>query len=266
MAAFIPVRPEFTRVAMKSSLPLVVDVYWLRAVHAVGTAKTEAEHRNLADYARVLTTLDPDFKQVYWLLGLTIPFNRAREDFANGDMAIALLEQACARFPQELRFKLLLGYSLMTFTTRYTDAAREFEDASHLPGAPPFAALLATRLYLKGDRYDTALALAQSMMEAAGSEQERAAFEDRVRELNEEKILRVFDAAGAEFKKQTGHYPTDVQELVGLGLIQMPEDPQYANVRFDVLGRALLPHTRGRMKVFHDSYGGADADAPETIR
>ncbi len=266
LGELVPVRPELTAVLMRSCLPLVVDIYWLRAINAVGTTQTEAEARNLAEYGRVLTTLDPDFYTPYWLLGIYIPFNRDREDWVNGDVAVELLQKGTARFPTDLRLKLLLGYSLMTFTTRYVEAAKTFEEASHLPKAPDFAALLATRLYLKGDQYDTALSMARAMSQSAATEEERARFDDRVKELLDEKVLRQIDAAAAAFKEKFGRMPGDLQELVGSGFLARPEDERFWLVRFDTLGRTLLPESKGRLKVFHDSFGGRDDDAPETWR
>jgi hypothetical protein len=262
----VPVRPELTRVLMKSCLPLVVDVYWLRAINAVGTSRTESEFRNLAEYGRVLTTLDPDFVDAYWLIGISVPFNRGREDWVNGELAIDLLQRGATRFPEALQLHLLLGYSLMTFTTRYVEAAQAFEHAAKLPQAPPYAALLATRLYLRGDQFETAVALAASMRDAASSEQERARFEDRVNELYDERELRRIDSAAAAFRQRNARLPTTLAELVAAGLLEPPHDERFKAVRFDAQGRTLLPETRGRMKLFHDSFGGRDDDAPETWR
>ncbi len=266
LGQLVPLRPELTRVLMKSSLPLVVDIYWLRAINAVGTARTEAEHLNLAEYGRVLTTLDPDFAHAYWLIGISLPFNRGRENWVHGDLSVDILERGGIRFPRDLRLQLLLGYSLMTFTTRFSDAARAFEAASQLPDAPQFCALLATRLYLKDSRYDTALSLAQSMRDAAETEEEKALFQDRVKELLDEDVLRKLDEAGAEFKKKYGNYPSHLKQLIKEGLVQEPIDAKFEQVRFDEHGRALLPDSKGRLKVFHDSGGGRDDDAPETWR
>jgi hypothetical protein len=261
----LPIRPELTRVLLRSCLPLVVDTYWLRAINTIGTIRTEAEHRNLSQYGQVLTTLDPDFRDAYWLIGLTIPFNRGRENWANGDLAIELLERGVARFPNDVRLRLLLGYSLMSFTDRYVDAARAFQAASRLPKAPSFAALLATRLYLKGDQFDMAVSLAQAMRDAASSDEERGPFEHRVTELMDEKVLRQLDTAAAMFKEKHGRYPAGLEELRGDG-ITPPDDGRFSRVRFDARGRALLPESMGRVKVFHDSFGGRDDDAPETWR
>lgn len=262
----VPVRPELTRVVMKSFLPLVVDTYWLRAINAVGTVRTESEYRNLAEYGRVLTTLDPEFMHAYWLIGISLPYNRGREQWVNGDLAIDLLQRAATRFPGALRIHLLLGYSLMTFTTRFVDAARAFEHASKLPGAPPYAGPLATRLYLKGDQYETALALAESMRDNAVWPEERAKFQERVDELLDERELRRIDAAATEFRRWSGRPPASVAELVSAGLLAPPSDERFNAVRFDSAGRSLLPTSHGRMKVFHDTMGGRDDDAPETWR
>lgn len=266
LGEFVPVRPELTRVLMKSSLPMVVDIYWLRAINAIGTARTASEHRNLAEYGRVLTALDPDFNEVYWLIGLTLPFNRGREDWVNGELAVALLEQGDVRFPTDLRLKLLLGYSLMSFTDRPVDAARVFLEASKLPDAPRFAALLATRLLVKGEQLETAITTAEAMRDAAGTDEERALFQDRVNELTDERLLRTIDAAAAAYKAQHGAMPASIDALTAAGLLDPDLDLRIPSVRFDKLGRALLPNSRGRVKVFHDSFGGMDYDAPETWR
>lgn len=261
----MPVRPALTRVIAKSALPLVVDIYWLRAINAIGTARTEAEHRNLNEYATVITTLDPDFSHAYRVLGLAIPFNRGREEWTHGELAISLLERGVARFPRDLPLQLLLGYSLMSFSDRYAEAAKAFVAASELPGAPPFAALLATRLYLKSDQFETALHLAQSMRDSATTDEERARFEHRISELQDERVLRQLDQLGARFREKHGRFPSGARELRADGFA-LPPDARFLEVRFDALGRALLPESFGRLKVFHDSGGGRDDDAPETWR
>jgi hypothetical protein len=244
-------RASLLRVGGRAFLPLLADYYWLQAIQATGKANSEEEYRDIADYAQLVTDLDPDFAYVYEFAGVVVPYNRGRETWRNTEESTALLEKGVAHFPRWLFLRTLLAYNYGVFQREYARAAHLLEETARLPGAPAYLPLLATRLYAQAGSFDAASAFATQFAATASDPETRAAFEHRTKEIALERILQELDRAVAAFRERNGRLPKNVKELVASGqLTAIPEDPLGGDIRLGDDGRTYSTSQEHRLEVY----------------
>ncbi len=244
-------RASLLRIAGRAFLPLVADYYWLAAIQATGKANTEAEYRDVADYAQLITDLDPDFAYVYQFAGVVVPFNRGRETWMNTRESTAILEKGVARFPKAPFLRTLLAYNLSVFHKEYARAAQMLQEAALLPGAPGYLPLLATRLYAQAGAFEAASAFANQFAASAEDPGTRAAFQRRTKEIELERILQTLDGKVAAFRERTGRLPEGLKELVSSGdLAAIPDDPLEGEIYLGTDGRTYSTSQSHRLEVY----------------
>lgn len=244
-------RASLLRIAGRAFVPVIADYYWLAAIQATGRAKTEEEYRDIADYAQLITDLDPDFGYVYRFAGVVVPFNHGRETWTNTRESTAILEKGVARFPKWVLLRTLLAYNLSVFQKEYVRAAQLLEETAQLPGAPPYLPWLATRLYAQGGSFEAASAFADQFAARAEDSETRAAFEHRKKEIALERILQTTDRAVAAFRERNGRLPKDLKELLVSGeLPAFPKDPLEGEIYLGADGRTYSTSQEHRLEVY----------------
>lgn len=244
-------RASLLRVAGRAFLPLVADYYWLAAIQATAKANSEAGYRDIANYAQLITDLDPDFAYVYQFGGVMVPYNHGRETWTNTRESTALLEKGVARFPGSVMLRTLLGYNYSVFQKEYVRAARLLEETARLPGAPRYLPFLATRLYAQAGAFDAASAFADHFAATAEDPGTRAAFEHRTREIALERILQSVDRAVVTFQERYGRLPKNLPELVSSGSVAgLPADPLGGELYLGTDGRTYSTSQEHRLEVY----------------
>lgn len=244
-------RASLLRVAGRAFLPVMADYYWLAAIQAAGNANTEGQYRDIADYAQLITDIDPDFAYVYQFGGMMAPYNLGRETWVNTKESTAILEKGLARFPNKVALRTLLAYNYSVYEKAYVKAARLLEETVRLPDAPPYVSLLATRLYAQGGAFDAASAFADQFAATAADAETRERFEHRKREIALERILQSLDQAVASFRARTGRLPNDLRELVSTGLVpSIPADPMEGELYLGTDGRTYSTAQEHRLEVW----------------
>jgi hypothetical protein len=244
-------RASLLRVGGRAFIPLLADYYWLQAIQATGKANTEEEYRDIADYAQLVTDLDPDFAYAYEFGSVVVPFNRGRETWRNTQESTALLEKGVAHFPKSTFLRTLLAYNLSVFQKEYARAAQLLEETARLPGAPAYLPFLATRLYAQAGSFEAASAFAAQFAANASDPDTRAAFEHRSKEIALERILQELDRAVATFRERNGRLPTTVKELVTTGqLTALPVDPLGGDIHLGEDGRTYSTSQEHRLEVY----------------
>lgn len=255
IAPLLP-RASLLRIAGRAFLPLLADYYWLAAIQAAGKANSEAEYRDLADYAQLITDLDPDFAYIYQWGGTMVPYNRGRETWVNTRESTALLEKGLARFPKLVFLRTLLAYNYSVFQKEYVRAGHLLEETARLPGAPRYLSLLATRLYAQAGAFEAASAFADEFAATAEDPETRTAFEHRKKEIALERILQGLDQTVAAFRERTGRLPNDLKELVSSGQVAaIPADPLEGELYLATDGRAYSTSQEHRLEVWEPPKG-----------
>ncbi len=245
------IRPEVVRSWLKPVLPLVIDLYWLRTINAVGDTDSREKQRALYDYGRLITDLDPRFREVYWFVAISLPWRLPDRTWVHVDLANDLLRRGLVQFPNDLKMNLLLGYNLITYDKAYVEAAKVFQHAATLPNAPPFAGLIATRLYAQGGSPELGLELAKAMRDSADDENTRAEFEARVLDLEIEALLQQVDAAIAVHYEKLGRFPATLEEMVQAGTWTGPTtDPLGGRINIGYDNRAHAANQPRRLELY----------------
>lgn len=147
----VPPKPLGTMVAGFRNL--AADVWYMRFASYWGYQLTHGRHfQNLAPLLDLITDLDPRFRTAYDYGALALG------DSGQVDEAVKLLDKGAKVEPSDHWFPYKAGITLFFFSEDYLRAARYFERAAGLPGAPPEARYFAARMYEKGTRRDLAIA------------------------------------------------------------------------------------------------------------
>lgn len=244
-------RPAVARTLSKPFLPLLIDVYWLRVLNAIGDTDSTRKNRALYDYGRVLTDLDPRFLEAYVYLGVNIPFQEERNVWANAELASDLLRRGLTRFPDNAKLHLFLGFTLFQMERKYVEAAEVFASLAKLPDSPPWAALLATRLLSHGGEAKEGLALARELLASTPDEETRAELEQRVLDMEVEATLQSVDDAVASFTQRFGVAPPSLEELISQGVYSGPRvDARGGSISIGANGKATTTSLERRLSLY----------------
>ena len=231
---------------------LTADLYWIRAIQHFGAIRLR-----LAEHARGIETGEPvptGFPLLHPLLDLTTTldphFNIAyrfgsvflAEPFPGGagrpDLAIALLEKGLRVRPDRWEYMQDIGFVHYWWREDYQSAARWFERASQVTGAPWWLrSLAAVTLAEGGDRRSSRL-MWQALYESAEIEWLKRDAERRLAQL---RVLEDMDALQAlvdELANTRGTPPAGWGEAIRAGLLRgTPVDPAGLPYLIDGAGR-----------------------------
>lgn len=131
---------------------LAADALYMRFASYWGYQLTHGRHfQNLAPILNLIVDLDPRFKPAYDLGALALA------DSGQIDAAVALLDKGASHHPNDYWFPYQAGFTLFFFGDDYLRAAKYYERAAALPGAPPEARYFVARMYEKATRKDLAI-------------------------------------------------------------------------------------------------------------
>jgi hypothetical protein len=247
------VRPEVARLIFHSAQPLLVDFYWLQAIHTIGIQRLPEDSMRLYQYGRFLSDMDPKFYEPYWVVGLNVPLSLGREQWRFCDEAIDIYQRGLKQFPGDVRLEGYLAWNYLECKKDFRAAAETLKDLSSKPGAPSWSWSLATRLYAMSGSVADAEALVEDLAKQATNEEDRALFTRRLQELETEQLLQQIDAAIQRYFDQKGLYPATVNDLVGAGYLpEPPVDPNEGELSIGDDHRAHSTSQGRRLEIFVD--------------
>jgi hypothetical protein len=226
---------------------MVADIYWMRAVVYYGGQRLSTGPPNydrLYSLLDLVTMLDPRFNIAYRFGAIFLA-----EAYPSGpgrpDQAIALLQRGIERTGR-WEYMHDIGFVHYWWLRDYKEAARWFERAAAVPGAPVWLKpLAATTLAAGGDRR-TSRQLWEQLLNASDTAWLRSNAEFRLRQLDAMDMLDALNARAERYAAREGHVAQSWQTLApALGLRGTPVDP--AGVPF-----AINP-TTGRVTLAADS-------------
>lgn len=163
----------------------LADFLWLRAIQYYGEHRLTDNRFPLAGHIfETITQLDPHFVEAYLFGGLVL----AAE---GGDLkrGLALLRRGMAWNPGRWDLAFETGFLYYVAAKDDAQAARFFERACRLPGAPALATRFAAHLRARTGDNETALALWEELL--------RSTTHPALRDLAERKISGIREAMGS---------------------------------------------------------------------
>ena len=247
------IRPDVAKLLFRSALPLLIDFYWLQAIHTIGAARREDDSRRLHQYGRFLAEMDPKFYEPYWVIGLNVPWSLGREEWKLCDEGLDLFHRGLEQFPDDLKLLSYMSWNYLECKRDYRRAAETLQALSSNPAAPSWTWSLATRLYSMSGGVSEALSLTRDLLASATTDEERALFSRRVEELEVEELLQAIDAQVAAFTNDHGRPPGSLNELVYTGYLSSPPvDPHGGELSLGDDHRARSTSQGRRLEIFVD--------------
>lgn len=207
---------------------LAADIYWIRAVVHYGGDRLndpgERRYELLAPLLDLTTSLDPLFRVAYRFGALFLaeppPGGPGRFDLAE-----RLLLKGMAASPERWQYPHDLGFLYYWHEQDYTTAARWFERAAALPGAPNWLAPLAAGMLARGGDRVSSRQLLTRILEDADQEWLRGTAERWLMQLDALDQMDQLDAMLARYRAQAGA-PPDWAALIRAGWLPgIPVDP-----------------------------------------
>jgi tetratricopeptide (TPR) repeat protein len=227
---------------------MAADVYWIRAIQYYGdtrlhladslaTSPEKSGPRTQADYALLYplldltTTLDPRFNIAY-RFGAIFLAEPSPGGAGRPDLAIALLEKGLREQPDKWQYMQDIGFVHYWWRHDYESAARWFDKAASVPGAPWFLRSLAAVTLAEGGDRRSSRTMWTAIHESAENDWLKADAERRLEQLDAadliDRLQRAVDAAAP----RTGKLVT-WEALIRAGVIPgVPIDP--AGVPFGI--------------------------------
>lgn len=208
---------------------LASDVYWIRSIQTYGR---DLKNRTLPDrfalvdpLLNLTTSLDPHFLIAY-RFGAIFLASEPPTGPGRADLAIKLLEKGQAANPTTWQLPYDIAFVHYFHTGDFAAAAKAFEAAMAMPGAPSWlSSLAATTRARGGDR-----AGARKMLMEMLSSPEESVRRVGVRTMEQLDALDGIDqltAAVEAFNRTFGHYPSDWQEMVRQHILSFPPADKY---------------------------------------
>ncbi len=215
-----------------SFTPLVADLYWVRAVQYYGglrlSRSTTKRYDLLYPLLDITTTLDPQFNIAYRFGSIFLA-----EDYPGGagrpDLAVALLRKGFRANPTRWQYLQDIGFVYYWWVGNYEEAARWFDQAAAIPGAPWWMRSMAAVTKAQGGDRNGSRVLWQSLRDTSDNEWLRSNAVFRLQQLDALDAIDRLTAIVSEYKARTGRTPGSWNELVQAGALRaQPLDPSGA--------------------------------------
>lgn len=221
--------PRIARRAALSFSAALADVYWIRAVQHYGRTRRAGGAAPGYDLLYPLldaaTTLDPRFEAAH-RLGAVFLAEPPPGGPGRPDLAAALLRKGIEHAPARWRYLRDLGFVHYWWLRDVDEAARWFERAADLPGAPGWLRPLAATTKAEGGDRSGARALWRRVRDSAGDLWMRREAARRLAQLDALDAVDRHQAAVDGFRARTGRPPASWRELRAAGgAPRTPVDP-----------------------------------------
>lgn len=174
LEALAPLATDFENV--------IADSYWLLFLQLNGENlviedPAKRDYRQAYPTLSLIAGLDPQFHEAAmfgsWVLA----------DGERLDEARALIRTGMERHPEDYRYPYQLGVLEFLYGKRYLEAARHFEAAAELPGAPVGTRRFAASMYAKGSKHELAIQTWRAIYHGSQDAQNRAIAERALKKL-----------------------------------------------------------------------------------
>ena len=235
--------PLIGRLAL-SYRPLVADAYWVRTLQHYGRTKLSKDplkaYSLLEPFLDLTTSLDPRFNAAYRFGAIFLA-----EPFPDGpgrpDQAVALLEKGLREQPQKWEFVYDIGFVEYWWRQNYQEAARRFQQAAQLPGAPAWLGPLAAVTLAQGGDRRSSRQLWERVRQAGEADWLVRSAEQRLRQLDAMDQIDRLETAVSAASLRLGRAPAAWRDVVAAGVLRgIPLDPAGVPYRLREDGRVVL--------------------------
>jgi tetratricopeptide (TPR) repeat protein len=236
---------RYLKVASLGFPELLADLVYIWSIQYYG-------HYDRADrftylehiYGGVISELDPHYIDPY-LVGSMIMGMEAGDH----EMALRLLDKGMEANPNEWILPFEAGFVCFNSLGDHARAARYFERALSIPGAPPVIRRLHAEMYNKMGDKRTSLEHWRQVYDQAGSDYVRDVSWMHVHDLTIEVDLQDLRAAVQAYRERAGVLPPDLQALERAGLVRgEPVDPDGQPYRYDRATGEVSSASRFRLR------------------
>lgn len=226
---------------------VLADTAWLQAVQVSGSPRmSRADYDRLDFLLRIVGDLDSRF-DVPFLLGGLILANSPDHVGA----AIETFERGMRHHPQDWRLPFYIGYIRYFSLGDPIGSGKAIEEASRLPGSPPYLPLLASRMLSEGREPQTALKFLDGILRQETDAARIEILNKRIREVIVERDIQELEHAVEEFRRKRGAYPATLSDLVLSGTIsRLPDEPNGGKYILGRDGTIRSNVVTTRLKVF----------------
>jgi len=173
-------------------------------------------------YKDVITELDPRYLDPY-LIGSMIMTTEAQQP----EMALRLLDKGIERNPDQWILPFEAGFTCYQTLKDYPRAARYFDVAQAVPGAPPIVQRFKAEMTRRAGDIRDSLQEWAAIHEAATDEYIRTIAWNHVHDLRVQVDLEDLKAAIALVRERTGRPPSGLAALQAAGILrEVPRDPE----------------------------------------
>lgn len=221
---------KYLKVMSLGHANLVADFIYLWAIQYYAEYDREHRQRYVEHvFANVITELDPHYIDAYWIGALILIIEA--EQFEAG---LRLLELGAGRNPDSWILPYLAGWECY-HAGQPERAHGYFERASRVPDAPAVVQRMRAGLDLRFGETRAALATWQEILADPNSDPLSVKIAHRkVRQLRTRVGIELLTAALERFRKDNGHWPRRLDELVARSYIrQLPRDPDGREFVYD---------------------------------
>ncbi|MBI3627615.1 MAG: hypothetical protein HY220_02625 [Candidatus Sungbacteria bacterium] len=205
------------------------NLLWLNTIQEFSDIRWKHYEKIFVSNINTINELDPKFSYPYAFAAIIIP----AIDPAKTNIAIEIGKRGVLNSPADWRIPYYVALDYHTLGKR-ADAARYFDIASRVPGAPEAVKTIAANYgAAKNIRVQTEQ-IWTSIYETSNDEvlRERAKLY-----IEHFQILDILDKAVAQYKQKTGSFPVSLDDLVKKQIIRfIPPDPFSIRYTIDQYG------------------------------
>jgi len=194
---------------------IAADLYWIRAIQHYGRDMRNPRVDRFSLLYPLLdltTTLDPRFNIAYRFGAVFLSIARP-DGPGRTDLAIALLEKALRHNPSRWQYAHDIAFIHYWYTGDDAEAARWFERAAGMPGAPGWIAPLAAATRARGGDRTGARRILQELSETATEKYTRDAAQRGLMQLQALDAIDQLQALVERYQQRTGRYPSSWRDL-----------------------------------------------------
>ena len=222
-------RPEAVRRVALSFEAVLADLYWIRAVQHYGRTRLAGgrpeDYDLLYPLLDVTTTLDPRFDAAH-RLGAALLAEPSPGGPGRPDLAFALLRKGMENAPERWEYLQDMGFVHYWWLHDLEEAARWFERAADVPGAPWWLRPLAAVTRAEGGDRAGARALWGRVRGSTGDAWLRGEATRRLAQLDALDALDGYQHVIDGYFERTGRRPGSWRELLAAGdVAAVPVDP-----------------------------------------